>query len=92
MGAEVANPNAGNMICARHCARRVATGVSAAAEIQSGKSSASKRCCAGSTRPRGEISPAVFIPIAEETGRDPADRRLGAEDGLREAATWNATV
>ena len=31
-------------------------------------SSASRRCCAGTTRARGAIPPAVFVPVAEEAG------------------------
>ena len=42
------------------------------------RSAASRRCCAGIIRERGLVSPADFIPLAEEIGPDRADRRMGA--------------
>ena len=40
---------------------------------------------------RGAISPAVFIPIAEETGAT-GDRRLGAEDSMPRSRCMDAAV
>ena len=37
-------------------------------DLRTGGSSASRRSCAGTTRSAGLLSPAAFIPLAEETG------------------------
>ena len=38
------------------------------ASVVTGRSPATRRCCAGPIRERGTIPPAVFIPMAEENG------------------------
>ena len=50
---------------------------------RAGRSSASRRCCAGTTPSAALVPPGEFIPVAEETGPDRADRRLGRRRGLR---------
>ena len=47
------------------------------------RSAGARRCCAGTTPTRGMISPAEFIPLAEDTGLIAADRRMGAAHRLR---------
>ena len=70
-------------------AQRIAAGLSAAEDIAERQDrAASKRCCAGSTRSAAKSRPAVFIPIAEESG---AILEIGdwvLETACREAATW----
>ena len=47
------------------------------------KSAGAKRCCAGIIPSAAWSCPIEFIPVAEETGLIVADRRMGAEKGLR---------
>ncbi len=50
--------------------------------------SATRRCCAGIMRRAAPISPAVFIPIAEETGQIIAIGSWVLREALNEAANW----
>ena len=56
-----------------------------------GRSSASRRWCAGSTRRAGCSRPGEFIALAEETGLIVAARRVGARAGLPAGRRWQAT-
>ena len=49
----------------------------------------SRRCCAGSTRPRARCSPADFIPLAEESGLIVPIGRWALEEACTRAAAWN---
>ena len=44
--------------------------------------SPSRRCCAGGTRVFGDVSPAEFVPLAEESAAHHRHRPLGAARGL----------
>ena len=51
-------------------------------------SAASRRCCAGATPSAGMISPAEFIPVAEDTGLIVPLGEWVLREACREAAQW----
>ena len=51
---------------------------------------APRRSCAGRTRKRGFVSPAEFVPLAEQTGPDPPAHALGARPGDRRVVRLGA--
>ncbi len=53
------------------------------------RSRASRRCCAGNTRPRATIAPDVFIPVLEERGLIVDVGRWVLNESCREAAAWH---
>ena len=55
-------------------------------------SPASRRCCAGSTPSEGMISPARFIPVAEETGLIVPIGEWVLREAIAEAANWPAQL
>ena len=46
------------------------------------RASGTRRCCAGTAAAAPMLAPADFIPVAEESGADRRDRRVGARAGL----------
>ena len=72
---------------ARARARRVHAALPAADRPGRGAHRAApRRCCAGRSRTSVVMSPAEFIPIAEDTGPHHPARRMGAARGLRAGA------
>jgi EAL domain-containing protein (putative c-di-GMP-specific phosphodiesterase class I) len=53
-------------------------------------SSAWRRCCAGSTPPRGSIQPDEFIPILEQTGQIREVGRWVLREACAQMAAWHA--
>lgn len=51
----------------------------------------SKRCCAGTTQ-KGTISPASFIPLAEETGLIVSIGDWVLQQACRDAASWSENI
>ena len=56
------------------------------------RSSASKRCCAGRRPTLGPIAPALFIPIAEDTGLIVEIGAWVLETACAELARWRAEI
>ena len=67
---------------ARSPATSCSSSTSRSSTSRPARSPPSRRCCAGSTPTRGLVPPTEFIALAEESGADRRDRRVGARDRL----------
>ena len=56
------------------------------------RSSASRRCCAGTIPSRGIVPPGVFIPVAEDSGAILQIGEWVMRTACREAASWTHTL